>query len=93
MSEQQTQTMVERVARAIDPGAWEDDLSTPTRDGVISFHKRRQYSCVIARAVIEAMREPTSLMLKEGAAGSGEDSEATALGAWDAMIDAALAET
>lgn len=42
------------------------------------------------RAVIQAMREPTKEMLKAGAEGSGEDSEAVAGGAWRAMIDAAL---
>lgn len=38
-------------------------------------------------------RKPTKQMLEAGAAGSGEDSEGCALGAWEAMIDAALADT
>ena len=45
----------------------------------------------MAIAAIEAMREPTRAMLEAGAVGSGEDSENTALGAWEAMIDAARA--
>lgn len=45
-----------------------------------------------ARAAIEAMREPTEEMIAAGARGSGEDSQDVALGAWEAMIDAALSK-
>lgn len=46
----------------------------------------------IARAVLAAVREPSRSMLEAGASGSGEDSETVAICAWEAMIDAALAE-
>jgi hypothetical protein len=44
----------------------------------------------LARAAIEAMREPTKAMIEAGASGSGEDSEDVATGAWESMIDVAL---
>lgn len=44
------------------------------------------------RAVLLAIRKPTEEMLSAGAVGSGEDSKGVAYGAWEAMIDAALAE-
>lgn len=77
--------MIERVARGIFASQeWPE------------FHPAYEVSSEIfeiaARAAIEAMREPTQAMLQEGASGSGEDSEATALGAWETMIDAALQE-
>lgn len=46
---------VERVARAIDPGAWEDDGPIPTRKDTVTFHERRQRSAALARAAIAAM--------------------------------------
>lgn len=55
--------MVEKVARAIDPEAWKDDLPIPTRADTIAFHEARQASIVQARAAIEAMREPTQFMI------------------------------
>ena len=67
--------MIERVARAIA-----QCLNEP---GQCSYSD-------IARAAIEAMREPTEAMIKEGAYGSGEDSAGVACGAWKAMIDEAL---
>jgi hypothetical protein len=80
-------TMVERVAAAIDPGAWADDLPVPTRADTEAFHRRRQASAKLARAAILAMREP---------------SDAMCMAAWDfdggpsamfrGMIDAALDE-
>lgn len=54
--------MIERVARALDPDAWISDGPTPTRADTISWHSRRQASCVSARAAIAAMLEPTEAM-------------------------------
>lgn len=47
----------------------------------------------LARAAIEAMREPTKSMIAAGAKGSGEDSDDVALGAWEGMIDSALTKS
>jgi hypothetical protein len=97
------QTMVERVARAICSktniameGVTEIHLDNP--DYVIPAHKRTDGVAIPrwklyveqARAAIEAIRQPTKAMIEAGAKGSGEDSEMTALGAWEEMIDAAL---
>lgn len=67
--------MVERVARAI-----------------MHMHDtgEKNHFASYARAAISAMREPTADMIYAGARGSGEDSDGVALGAWHAMIDAAL---
>ena len=53
---------------------------------------QRQQYLGYARVAIAALREPTKEMVYAGARGSGEDSDGVALGAWEAMIDAALAE-
>ena len=68
--------MIERVAEAICRA--QSFLPTP----VTAVHR------AAARAAIEAMREPTDDMIHHGAAGSGSDR--IALGAWEAMMDAAL---
>ena len=47
--------VVERAARAVDPEIWTDDIPIPTRAGIHSFHARRQRSCVIARAALDAI--------------------------------------
>jgi hypothetical protein len=72
--------MVERVARAIETKL--DGFGT----GHYLGHEDLQ---VIARAAIEAMREPTQFMLDDEAVWAnslGED----ALNTWRSMIDAAL---
>jgi len=84
-------TMVEKVARAMAANAgviW----SGPRGEDDPDFTIMKMAYLRAARAAIEAMREPDDAMVKAGAHGSGEDSETTALGAWQAMIDAALAE-
>lgn len=43
---------VERVAKAIDPEAWGDDLPVPTRSHIESFHQRRQASIEAARRAL-----------------------------------------
>ena len=48
--------LVEKVARAIDPEVWDDHLPTPTRSDTISWHARRQKSCDLARAAIQAVQ-------------------------------------
>lgn len=77
--------MVEKVARAIDPEAWKDDLPVPTRADTIAFHEGRQASIARARAAIGAMREPSDSMLAAMDQSAGQ-------WAWLAGIDAALSE-
>jgi hypothetical protein len=48
--------MIERVAMAIDPDVWASDGPTPTRGDTVDWHARRQKSCAVARAAIEAMQ-------------------------------------
>lgn len=67
--------MIERVAKAIGKTVYETD-----RGGLTGWDAN-----AVARAAIEAMREPTEAML-EAASGS------IARWAWPAMIDAALVE-
>ncbi len=78
-----TDDLVERVARAMfvvesddpdDPGVWE--------------YAAENYRA-LARAAIEAMREPTEAMIDAGAIYADCNG---AHGAWQAMIDAALKE-
>jgi len=72
--------MIERVARAIaDEGAY-----------ILPGESHQDVDRRVARAAVQALREPTDEMVKAGAHGSGEDSETTALGAWQAMIDSIL---
>lgn len=62
-------TMIERVARAIDPLAWNSDPSdrdyTPAQAA-----KDRQESLRLALVAIKAMREPTEEMLIAGMEGA-----------------------
>lgn len=94
-----TSTMVERVARAIDPN-WEDaDIITAL--AVIHHKPADEIRQVLwaaveekARRVIAAMRKPTEAMIEAGDRGDGgwwEDFTAT--GVWESMIAAALSET
>lgn len=84
--------MIERVAKALStfdesnfPKFVKSDWEKLTPLARSAYRRR-------ARAAIEAMREPTRMMIDAGASGCGEDSINVAMGAWDAMIDAALAE-
>jgi hypothetical protein len=97
-------TMVERVAAAIDPSAWADDLPVPTRADTEAFHRRRQASAKLARAAILAMREPDEAMkqagmecLMDGSNVYGCDDTVVfetlaSRDTWQAMMKAALAE-
>ncbi len=49
--------LVEKVARALDPDAWREELPVPTRAAVIGFHMRRQKSAELAHAVIPVVLE------------------------------------
>lgn len=74
--------MVERVAKAIWPLAFEGDGA--------GWHQRRAVAMDQARAAIEAMRNPTAAMLFVG---SNDDAGFTAvnlLASWEFMIDEAL---
>jgi hypothetical protein len=80
--------MIERVARAIsEQQGVEVDEATDWAAG-------HWQECVDqAKAALLVLREPTKAMIHAGAEGSGEDSEAVAISAWKAMIDAALKES
>ena len=91
--------MVERVARAVAAADWRaeiDEASEPERwlEAAIAYdltndNGRFRYD-EIARAAIEAMREPTEAMIDAGyAVGYSPDPLPTDL-VWRAMIDAAL---
>lgn len=51
---QPSEDQVGRVAKALDPEAWVDDLPIPTRADTIRFHERRKASSSNARAAIAA---------------------------------------
>jgi len=86
-------SMIERVARAIDPEIWAVDAPIPTRSATIDFHARRQESCRVARAAIEAMREPTDAITCAIAdASPSYTMKDTRIRIWEAAIDAALNE-
>lgn len=89
-----TQTMIERVARAIDPDIWEIDGPIPTKADTIKFHQRRQYSIAKARAAIEAMRDHTREMDAAGYEACSWDivKGPDHVDVYRAMIDAALQE-
>jgi hypothetical protein len=48
---------VERISRAIDPGAWDDELPGMTRDAVTGFHMRRQQANAAAERVRAALTQ------------------------------------
>lgn len=80
--------MVERVARAIDPGAWAfiDGCGPRAWSAEYGYpDDARVASLNRARAAIEAMREPTFLMCIEP--GDGENH---CRRIWQSMIQAAL---
>lgn len=82
-------SMVERVARAIDPSCWE----IPEEDYPAERARReaKQFSSLAAaKRAIEAMREPTEVMVKAGASIYCSEYEAPEI--WKDMIDAALNE-
>lgn len=89
------ETMVERVARAIDPVAWkwldsvEGQEPAHAAEAVTRRHQLRQ-----ARSAIEAMRGPTADMLKASEWGNFEmflSPSEERRQEYNAMIDAALA--
>ncbi len=79
--------MIERVAEAIR----KIELSQPGAGGLKgSLHLAGYASREIARAAIEAMREPTEEMVAKVV---GLDGVVTSRSAWRAMIDAALGKS
>lgn len=88
--------MVDRVAKAIAKAICNQNAMLELDEdecGYFDDYDNKGYDCrVVARAAIEAMREPTRQMIEAGAIGSGEDSEATATGSYEAMIAAALSK-
>ena len=83
----QKSDMVERIARVIDPIAY-GRIDEETGAEKSRLEVRRQQAEGLARRVLEAMREPTQLMLDVGDAyaDDGWGGETT----WRALIDAAL---
>lgn len=80
--------MVERVARALAPIAW---AALETGD-TLAQQSRRTASLRHAKTVLEAIREPTEVMVSEGyceAGGTDVDTRKV----WQFMIDAALGNT
>ena len=73
------QTMVERVARAVDPEAMASDNPN-----------LRAIALTKARAAIEAMREPTEAML--AAVHDEPAAQRAALWQWQIMVQAAMEE-
>ena len=95
-------TMVEKIARAlcaakgIDPDAvpsimvdWRDDFSLPSAD--VARPAWRGY-VEAARAALEAMREPTQPMVRNGADPYAGVTEIAARAVWADMMYAALNE-
>jgi hypothetical protein len=88
-------TMAERMARAHHAKMRELVPATrvpfPSWEELSDNTRNMQIEC--ARAVLEAMREPTPKMLKVGADAIDHflvDADGTEIHAWHAMIDAAL---
>ena len=87
-----TDSMVERVARAMYPRGWEQDGHFNSRDRAW----RREHALIAARAAIEAMRTPTPEMVKQGARSMAvmsptNEAEYEAISeVWQDMITAAL---
>jgi hypothetical protein len=94
-----TNSMIERVARALYERA--RNPAAPAEGGYVS-NDEPPYTTLdgkwnlsdMARAAIEAMREPTEAMVTAGghAALDSVSQRADARDAWEAMIDAALKE-
>lgn len=86
------ETIIQRVAKAMreaDCKRYEDQFPNLARSGAIRTlsEKLDEDYIVMARAAIEAMREPTIPMLEEGPPYPYMDKEV-----WAKMIDAALSE-
>lgn len=97
-------TMIERVARAINPFAFtarreiDERQSTGERLDLVwiaSVDGQIIHALAQARQAIEAMREPTDVMLKapNSIMGGGFQNSHSDRETWDAMIAAALGET
>ena len=85
-------SMIERVARAIDPLLWRI-LDRP-EDAEVFGHpdKRREYSLEKAEHALAAMREPTTHMVGTVREASNDRLFGDVAREWRAMIDAALSE-
>lgn len=79
-----TTSMIERVARILEPQAWRALGLSDT----LAYKNRRTSSLRKARAAIEAMREPTDAMMRQMEIAGG----AGMRGVWWMGIDAALLE-
>ncbi|UAK23695.1 hypothetical protein [Sphingomonas nostoxanthinifaciens] len=89
-------TMIERVARAMEPSVWKDFTVKPGSDQMVGtmrreWETRRRLSLRKAERVIAAMRHPTDLM-GNGLPNGYKPGSHSATQIWRAMIDAALAE-
>ena len=82
--------MVERVAKAIDPDAFEG-CSHGSKGPCLMCAENVDFALYRARAAIEAMREPTEAMVDLGI--NTREVEGGAIhDVWQAMIDEALEE-
>ena len=54
-------TTLEKMAKVIDPDAWEDSMWPLTRAGIEGMHERRQFSIVKAVAVLQIFVSDDSL--------------------------------
>jgi hypothetical protein len=78
--------MIEKVAKVLEPQAW----AALGIGDTLAYKSRRTSSLRKARAAIEALREPTNDMVWAHEVPHYGPDEARE--AWQAMIDAALAE-
>lgn len=89
-----SESMIDRVAKAIYDAANAEDYVSDYRfhDGDTTLDGRFNLD-KFARAAIEAMREPTKAMLKDGWEHTADPCwEDDVADCWRAMIDAALSE-
>lgn len=99
MTESESMTMVERVARAMEPSAFQTfDGGYTQRNGYdtrafLNAERTVKTARRKARRAIEAMREPTVEMLATTAKERGFVNQLGAKLVWFSMIDAALADT
>ena len=85
--------MVERVARAIDPFAWEwIDFTQANNPTHMALQRTIEHQLQQARAAIVAMREPTDAMVEAGNYDAFPDGHGCGpiASAWREMIDEAL---
>ncbi len=84
--------MIEKVARAIDPGAFSGWIVPPSRDAEAEQRREQNRAKKKAKAAIKAMRKPTEAMVNAAKDGYAPSEVCTVRADYRAMIDAALGE-